>query len=249
MRWTTCDPRVDNAGVDNLREVASAVDEQRLAELFRTAAGDAPPPSFGTDEVIAASRRATARRRSALAGGTLLGVAVLAGGVVTVGQLLPENAPPAAQAAPRAGAASPSDARPFALPAPAVPEPRSLPGHGGLLGCGSIDRQLAAQVTPMLAARQIEQAGSVTQVPEPCPQGSRSVAIPVTGGTLFVMVVPEAGQSEPVEINRPDGARGYAVALDGGRGLAVISMPSAQGQQAPYAVQLPDLARELAGRL
>lgn len=54
-------------------------DDERLAELFRTAASDAaaPPPRFDHADVVAASRRITARRRTALVGG--LGVLAAVG--------------------------------------------------------------------------------------------------------------------------------------------------------------------------
>lgn len=58
------------------------MDERDLAELFRTAADDAPAATFWHSDVVAASRRATLRRRSALAGGSAFGVAVLLGGVL-----------------------------------------------------------------------------------------------------------------------------------------------------------------------
>jgi hypothetical protein len=241
MRWTTCDRRVDGA-----EEVASAVDEQRIAELFRAAAGEPPPPSFGSDDVIAAARRASARRRTAVAGGTLLGVAVLAGGVLAGGQLLPAGTPSAGQAAPQAGVPSPGDVHPFALPEPG---PRSLPVGGAQASCGPVDATLAGELTALLAERHIGLDGPAGPVPEACPPGSRAVAVPVPGGTLEALVVPVAGQGEPVDITRPDGGRGYAVTLADGRGVTVISLPGVPGEQPPFAGQVPDLVRALAARL
>lgn len=58
------------------------MDERQLAELFREAAADAPPAGFGHAEVVAASHRATARRRMAMAGGSALGIMVLVGSIV-----------------------------------------------------------------------------------------------------------------------------------------------------------------------
>jgi len=54
------------------------MDERKIAELFDDAVPDAPPPSFGADEVLAESARLTRRRNGALAG-TALGVVLLAG--------------------------------------------------------------------------------------------------------------------------------------------------------------------------
>jgi hypothetical protein len=54
-------------------------DDDRLAELFRTAASEAgtPPPGFDHDDVVTASRRITARRRSAMIGGAFALFAVV----------------------------------------------------------------------------------------------------------------------------------------------------------------------------
>jgi hypothetical protein len=58
------------------------VDERQLAELFRDAADGGPAAGFGHADVVAASHRATARRRMATAGGSALGIIVLVGGIV-----------------------------------------------------------------------------------------------------------------------------------------------------------------------
>lgn len=221
------------------------MDEQRVAELFHAAVGETPPATFGSDDVVAASRRAATRRRAGLASGALLGVAVLAGGALAVDQLMPADpgGAGAGQAAAPRGAGAP-DAQPFALPS--GPAARSVPVGGA---CGPADGPLTMQVTAVLAERGIAQTGPVAAVSEPCAPGTRSVAVPVPGGVLDVLLVPFAGQPEPVQISRPDGARGYALTLRDGRGLAVISLPRGAGQQAPYSDALPDMARTLAGRL
>jgi hypothetical protein len=61
------------------------MDEQeqdaRVTALFRDAAADAPPPGFDTRDIVAASRRITRRRRSAVAGAALAVLAVAGIGV------------------------------------------------------------------------------------------------------------------------------------------------------------------------
>jgi hypothetical protein len=59
-------------------------DDDRLAELFRAAAADpaAPPPGFDHRDVLSASRRITARRRSALVAGAFGLFAVVGVGAV-----------------------------------------------------------------------------------------------------------------------------------------------------------------------
>lgn len=56
------------------------MDERELETLFKGAPGDAPPPTFGTDEVLAASARARARHRMRVVTGGALAALVLAGG-------------------------------------------------------------------------------------------------------------------------------------------------------------------------
>lgn len=193
------------------------MDEQRLSELFGDAVGDAPPASFGRAEVVAASRRATARRRAALVGGTLISVAVLAVGVQLVQR--EDGQQPAA-----AGTLRTLDA------------PR----------CGPVDRHLVANLTAVLERHGSAASGPAGEVPASCPSGSRAAAVPVAGGTLYVVL---AGQPQPVAVAAPDGVRGYALTLNGGQGLTVISIPSAPGQATPLATEVPDLARELAAVL
>jgi hypothetical protein len=65
----------------------TTVDERQLSELFRDAAEGGPPASFGHAEVVARSRRITARRRMAVAG-SALGLVLVAGGVAVGGGYL-----------------------------------------------------------------------------------------------------------------------------------------------------------------
>lgn len=61
------------------------MDERQLAELFRDAADGGPAAGFAHADVVAASHRATARRRMALAGGSALGMVALVGGILIGG--------------------------------------------------------------------------------------------------------------------------------------------------------------------
>ena len=218
------------------------MDEQRLDQAFRDAVEAMPPASFGHEEVLAASRRATARRRGMLAGATLLGVAVLAGGLVAGGAALRNdtagNDTAGNDTAGNAVAAPGGQAESDAL--------RTLDASR----CGPVDAELAAELTALLASRGNAASGAASEVPEPCPAGSRAAAVPVPGGVLYVLLTPQV-EPKRVEAAVPDiatrdGARSYSVTLDGGRTLTVISMPGMLGQPAPLAGEIPDLARELA---
>jgi hypothetical protein len=104
-------------------------DDDRLAELFRAAASDpaAPPPGFEHADVVSASRRITARRRSAVIGGSLALFAVLGVG--------------AAVALPGKDDAATTVAAPAAVPEPA--------GSGGSGGSGGVEADRADRAGPV----------------------------------------------------------------------------------------------------
>lgn len=215
------------------------MDERRLGALFRDAVGDPPPATFGCADVVAASHRATIRRRNSLVAGTLLGLAILAGGLTIGGHVVQGRSSTAGQQ----------------VDAPATePGPRTLgapPGaevsvENGQTRCGPLDGELAAYLNTVLVARGAAIAGPPSEVPGPCPDGSRAAAVPVVDGTFYLLVAPPGW---PLGAPSPDGARGHALTSSGGRELVVISTPLLPGRQAPLADQLPDLARELADRL
>jgi hypothetical protein len=116
------------------------MDEQRLAEAMRGVTADAPLPSFDVDDVVWASRRSTARRRSAVAG---VGLAVLVVAGVGIMSGLPGGgrdattaAAPASPEADRAIVPVPdgqapdaaAEAAPNAAQAPAGPPAPAPPG-------------------------------------------------------------------------------------------------------------------------
>lgn len=223
------------------------MDEQRLGALFRYAVGDPPPASFGRADVVAASRRATARRRNALAGAALFGVAVLGGGLTVGGHLLQGQSSTVGQAPPEADVAAADPGPPRTLGAPPG---AAASGAGSAESeqtrCGPLDDELAAQLSALLTDRGAAIAGPPSEVPGPCPEGSRAAAVPVSGGMLYLVVVPHGW---PVEVVRPEGAREHALTPGGGRELVVISVPAAPEQPAPLADDVPELAKKLAGRL
>lgn len=211
------------------------MDEQRLSALFRDAAGQPPPASFDTDDVVGASRRAMARRRSAVAGGSLLGLAVLAGGVVIGDQVLtptPDSPPVASEAGPEAGdrALEPEVLTPFADPPGAGTD--SAPGSGG---CGPADAELAAGLVAAL------DAGPAVPFPDGCPRGFRAAGVVVPGGTVYALLGPSAVP--------PDGGPGAASAPVDGQVLSVVSVPTDPSGVPPRADEVDDIAEELAERL
>lgn len=188
------------------------MDERQLAELFRTAADGGPPASFGHSDVVAASHRATKRRRAAMAGGSALGVAVLLGAALagsgTLGgpddgpmsaatggsgqeDLSPHIAESAPDANERAEQPSPS---PSSLADSRPEPPGDQPGTGksGLVvpwpGLGDDDARAECggadqELAKALAVELPAAAGTEAKaVPDACPPDARAVAVPVMDG-------------------------------------------------------------------
>lgn len=230
------------------------MDEQQWSGLFREAVGEPPPASFGRDEVVAASRRATARRRGLAGAGTLLGAGVVAVGLLSSGVLdrTPAETTTAGQAPPGADTRlAPGMPHPLGTePGTTTATPRAGVSRGaGQVPCVPADDALAGQVRAVLAERGSAVAGSSGAVPGPCPVGSRAAALPVPGGMLYVLVIPQVQPPEQVDVVWPDGRREHALMLEGGRGLVVISVPTVPGRPPALNDDVPALAEELAKRL
>ncbi|HEY8374171.1 MAG TPA: hypothetical protein VIL00_15650 [Pseudonocardiaceae bacterium] len=124
------------------------------------------------------------------------------------------------------------------------------PGTGSTQdGCGPADRELADALAGELPA-----AAGRSPVPlgVECPVGARGVRVPVQDGTatgdITVVLGPEgSGASGAGEVNRPDGARGFAAVTPSGRLLTVTS-ESTSGTTPPFADRVGELAQRLAER-
>ncbi|MGW4207894.1 hypothetical protein ACWEIJ_07885 [Lentzea sp. NPDC004789] len=184
------------------------MDEQKLADLFRDAAHDAPPASFDASDVRTASRRATLRRRNSIAVGTTLVVVLGLGGVVTgAGWFGTEKT----TTMNNAGSGQQEDSAPTELLTPLqVPQPQtkdfpgdastqgdaSTPGSAGFTtgapravqGCAAVDRELADALAGELSVSPgLAQAPSMT-----CSPDSRAAAFKINGLTVTAIVTPQA---------------------------------------------------------
>jgi hypothetical protein len=234
-------------------------EEDRLAALFREAAGE-PPPGFDHRAVVARSRRVTARRRAAVLGSAAALVVVLGTGVVVSGQAQRDEASTAA--APAAGGAAESgagggsadrggaeadSAAPYALD-PALPlEQSSGPLGPGTTPCADRHdpalRALLEQVLP--------EVSSAPSAPAPAdcrPGGLREVNLEVVDGTvsgrLTVTSLP-AGES-PLE--SPEEAVATAATASGGT-VVVRAEGDGPGAPVPFAGRLDQVAAALAPAL
>ncbi|MQA10738.1 MAG: hypothetical protein GEU98_19725 [Pseudonocardiaceae bacterium] len=243
------------------------VDDRKVAELFRDAASDAPPPSFDVEDVLAASGRARARQRAAVLSGSALGIVVLVGGVV-VGTNVLNGAGDSESGSAGVAAEQPSTTgskmTPYGLPKGGNPQesvPTQSPKQGGdesgdvgprtgstLRGCEKVDRELAVALAGELPATPSgRNAGNLR-----CEQGARSAGFQVTVdgklGQVSVLLMPD----QPSDTRPWTGARPHAEhaqrAASGGRTVVVLSEPPSGGTEAPYADRLGRIAAGIAGK-
>lgn len=224
------------------------MDDQRLGELFRAAAGDVPPASFDEKDIAAASQRITQRRHSMLLGGGGLAVVLLAVGLVFgIGALAHTVGGSAVNSGAAAGVPGPvsTERGPFAAPGIVRSSPGASPMQGGgvtgkvgpgadgtHIGCGPVDGDLAVAL-----ASEIPSAGARAPVPASvlCPEGSRSAAISVPGGVVTAVLVPVRSA-----FNHP----GLSLATTGAWAVLVESTPTS----AFPAAQLARIQQRLAAK-
>jgi uncharacterized Zn-binding protein involved in type VI secretion len=253
------------------------VDERQLAELFREAADGGPPASFGHVDVVAASRRATARRRAAMAGGTAIAMVMLVGSIVLGGGLLRgtdrgiEQATPADQDSTTQSGPTvlgdPRDQPPELVPSPSTAVNSSGPeanAEQGRTASGKVvpwpglrDGDARAGCGPVvrelaetiISGLPATRTGEPYAVPDDCPPGAEAAAVPVDGGAIYVVLGPVRGDGPPdQQVRRGDGAVGYQVYTPTGKVLLVLSVPAVDGGPAPYADQTQRLADTIAQR-
>lgn len=219
------------------------MDEKKLEELFHDAASTAPPAAFDADDVVRGSRRVTARRRMAWAGGSLTVAAVLAGGLTLGSGAFEEpggdvlSAPQPAEPDVRIGTeATPKSEGPGVL---SEPGKRSCPGP---------DRALAEALV-----RQLPEAAGAPVGGEGCRAGVRSASFTLreagASGKVAVILSP-AGTPEPAgavpgEVRHPDGTEQVTREARSGRLLTVLSDPD-EGSAAPFAPRLVPVTEALA---
>jgi hypothetical protein len=241
-------------------------DDERLAALFRDAASDAdaPAPTFDHSDVVATSRRITARRRAAVvAAAAVIGLAGAGAAVYlpTRGEDLatsaasPLNAPEAANApyaaddpdaardsAGESGAAGSSQGSGEAASAPPV----APPAASGGIPLGPADGQCAARQDPALR-RLVEQvvpeaaAATPAATTDICLNGAdRYLALQLPDGVLSVSYL--APGSIPAVVPG-------ALVADTASGGTLIVHSTADRPGAPSADRLPELVAFLVPRL
>lgn len=213
------------------------MDERELTELFREAARPIPPASFDVHDVGRAARRATVRRRVAVAGTALAAAALAVGGIgVGTGRFggtpIPQAAGPTSGTQPRIDE---QHGRPNVLLTPSQ--------------CGPPD--------PVLASALAEQLPAAADTPPVsarggCPPGARNAAFALRDGPSageVIVVLASDGQVTPNgESMRADATQHATSRARSGQVLTVSSKPDAGSPGAPYASQLGAIAGALAPR-
>ncbi|WP_330272020.1 hypothetical protein OG205_34105 [Lentzea sp. NBC_00516] len=180
------------------------MDEQKLADLFRDAAQDAPPASFDAGDVRTASRRATLRKRNSIAAGTTLVVVLGFGGVFAANGWVSQdssslnnagsgqNRDNAAESPMTALEVKPSTG--FSGESKSTQGDAQTPGSTGpsasesaVQGCAGVDRELADALADELSVSP-DFAVSPTLT---CSPDSRSVAYKIGGLTITAIVTPQ----------------------------------------------------------
>lgn len=251
------------------------MDEQQLAELFHDAADGGPAATFGHTDVVAASRRVTARRRIAFASGSTLGIVVLVGGIVIGSGLLQGSDRGGTQSAAVGGAGVESVAPPAVGDQPRVQAPGlaapptgsadqngpELTAEQGRDGSGKVvpwpglrDGDARAGCGPVdreLADVLIRELPATPQatvlpVPDACPPGARAAAVAVGTGSIYVVLAPVRGDGPADQfVGREDGAVGFSVYTPKGSVLLVLSVPATVGGQAPQLDRVQPLAETI----
>jgi hypothetical protein len=220
-------------------------DEQdaRIAAAFRAAAADAPPPGFDAGDVVAASRRITRRRRSALAGAALAVLAVAGVGLgvglsgprgseLTTASAGSAPAPARDEAAPggagQAGAAADAGkdaAAPEAARAAAPPAPAAGSAAGGGVAGAAVPGASGAGEPPAVGAPLGPGTGECANRQDPALRTLVEQALPEVVGAPEAVVTQEC---------RPGGERGVALEVRDGATSGVLEvtvLPS--GEEVP----------------
>jgi hypothetical protein len=230
------------------------VDDRELETMFADAVGQPPPAGFDADDVVSASRRAQARRRSTITAVCGCFVLLLAGfGAVSVftsaepGESLSATATQSSVGGqPGTGPERPSKGG--TIPGFSTQHPmQGGAGNGedgpraeSASGCDKVDRELATALAgelPVTVNTADATAGRV------CTTQARAAGFLVPGGTISVLLLAHGVTLDQTAV--PVGSARAEKATAAGGTVELISTPDA-GAPPPLADQLPGLAGSLA---
>jgi hypothetical protein len=239
------------------------MDDRELEAMFAAAPGEPPPPTFSRSDVVTASKRARARRRSAIAVMCACLVVLMGGfGIFTLvdnmGQS-PLTTASSAGDAPVSGQSGvtgqpgntserPSSAGEQGFP-PQSPmqggdeSGKNGPRAEGTSGCDKVDRELATALAGELPVPVTVADATPGHV---CPTGSRSAGFPVANGVVSITLVPPgvALQLAP----QPAGTVHAEYKAASGGTVWLLSIPQTGAAAVPFAGDIDRIAQSIAAR-
>jgi len=238
------------------------MDDRELETLFAAAPGDPPPATFTATQVVAESKRAQARRRSAIAVTCSCLVVALGGfGAFAVVANLRVPVPTAASSAGDAQVSAQSGAAGQPLGTPERPPnagdkqgfPPQSPMQGGdetgkdgpraesASGCEKVDRELATALAGELPVTVSVDGASPSHL---CPTGSRSAGFPVAGGFVSITLAPPGMALTLAE--QPPGTKIAEQPAVGGGTIWLLSIPGDGSTVPPFVDDVDRIARTVA---
>jgi hypothetical protein len=210
------------------------MDDNRLGDAFRAAAGDPPPASFDVGDILGTSHRLTARRQTRIRAATALGVVLLASGAFAGVVAVTTGGSETTSAQVPAEAAATDNKNRAVAPGQADASPMSTEGS-----C-AVDPDLATALAAVL-----RDGISGPAIPATiCPDGARAAAYQVTDGAKTGVV--QALLLPPGHVlNVIVGPTATAPASNG---TTIMLLSSPPKQAAPYGDQLPTFAKAIAAR-
>jgi hypothetical protein len=238
------------------------MDDRELETLFAAAPGEPPPATFSATQVVAASKRAQARRRSAIA--VTCSCLVLAfggfGAFVTIANLrVPGPTAMSSAGAGRVSAQSGVAEQPLGIPErpPSAGDkqgfPPQSPMQGGdetgkdgprvesASGCDKVDRELATALAGELPGTVSVDGASPSHL---CPTDSRSAGFPVDGGFVSVTLAPPGMALKLAD--QPTGTKVVEQPAVSGGTIWLVSTPSPGSTVPPLADDVDRIARTVA---
>lgn len=217
-------------------------DDDTIAALFRDAAADAPPAGFGHDQVLADSRRITARRRSALIGAAAA-LVVVAGAAIGIGVVRTEQTADSAAMPTSASAESaPGSAADTLEGGPAAAARTPLGPSPSECGGGQ-DPDLRALVDAALPEVAGAPEAATTQQCRPAGERRTSLEVVDAGATGLLNVIYLPPGSIPAV---PEGT---VLRTTASGGSVLVSARGEQGGEVPFADDVEALADALAPQL
>jgi hypothetical protein len=240
------------------------MDDRELETLFTAAPGEPPPATFSANQVVAASKRAQAKRRSTIMAACSALIVVFGGfGAFAAFTSLDRGTPNTASSAGDAQVSAQSGVAGQPLGTSGRPPnagdkqgfPPQSPMQGGdetgkdgprvesASGCDKVDRELATALAGELPGTVSVDGASPSHL---CPTGSRSAGFRVDGGFVSITLAPSGMALSLAE--QPPSTKIVEQAAVSGATIWLLSTPDSGSAPPPFADDVDRIARAVAGQ-